>query len=51
MLEANAKVTQAALDEYLTTVADPRIFGPLRAARDGAREALTAFNKQGGPGK
>ncbi len=44
VLEVNAKVTQAALDEYLATVADPRVLGPLRAARDGAREALAAFD-------
>lgn len=44
VLEANARVTQAALDEYLATVADPRVLKPLRAARDGARDALAAFS-------
>lgn len=48
VLEANANGTQAALDEYLATVANPRVLGPLRVARDGAREALAAFNKHGG---
>jgi len=34
---------QGALDRYLTTVGDPGIINPLRAARDSAREALKNY--------
>jgi len=48
VLERNAAATQAALDEYLATVADARVLGPLKAARNGARSALAAFDAQRG---
>lgn len=50
VLARNATATQRALDDYLATIADKRVLDPLRAARDGAREALAAFN-QGGSAK
>ncbi len=43
-LEAAAVKTQDALDEYLASVADPKILKPLRAARDATRAALKAFD-------
>ena len=48
ILYKNAATTQAALDEYLAAVADPRILAPLRAARDGACGALRAFDTRDG---
>lgn len=43
ILEKAIADNQAALDDYLAAVADPRIYGPLRAARDSARAALNAL--------
>jgi len=40
---------QGALDRYLTTVGDPGIIGPLRRARDSAREALQNYREKPGP--
>lgn len=37
---------QGALDRYLTTVGDPNIINPLRAARDSAREALKNYRSK-----
>ena len=51
VLTKNATATQAALDEYLATVANPCILVPLRAARDSARDALAAFDRQQGVAK
>jgi hypothetical protein len=39
---------QGALDRYLTTVGDPGIIGPLRSARDSAREALKNYREKPG---
>ena len=49
ILERAVADSQQALDEYVTAVADPRILGPLRNARDEARAALAALDNAGGP--
>lgn len=41
-LEKVATDAQAALDDYLAAIGDPRIIEPLRAVRDNARAALEA---------
>lgn len=48
ILERAVEANQAALDDYLASVADPRILGPLRNARDEARAALAALDNFGG---
>lgn len=49
ILERSVEANQAALDDYLASVADPRILGPLRNARDEARAALAALDNAGSP--
>ena len=49
ILEKAAADNQSALDDYLASIADPRILGPLRNARDQARAALAALDNPGGP--
>jgi len=49
VLAKNAADTQAAMDDYLARIADPAVLGPLKAARDGARAALAAFDNGGAP--
>lgn len=44
LLEKAAADTQDALDEYLASIADPKILKPLRAARDATRAALAAID-------
>lgn len=44
ILERAVADSQQTIDEYVTAVADPRILGPLRAARDQARAALAALD-------
>ncbi len=48
LIEAEANA-QAALDHYLATCGDQNIYGPLRAARDAAREALKNYREKPGP--
>lgn len=50
VLAKNVADTQAALDEYVARIADPRILGSLKVSRDGARDALAAFDEQQGVG-
>lgn len=49
ILERSVEANQAALDDYVASVADPRILGPLRNARDQARAALAALDNAGSP--
>ncbi len=45
-LENSITQTQNALDDYLSSLADQTVLIPLRAARDAARAALTAFDSK-----
>ncbi len=45
-LENSITQTQNALDDYLASLADQTVLIPLRAARDAARAALTAFDSK-----
>lgn len=43
VLQEALDAAQAALDSYVTLIADPKVLGPLRSMRDTAREALDAY--------
>lgn len=45
ILRKAADDAQAAIDEYVSSLGDPGILGPLRAARDQARLALDNYRK------
>lgn len=45
VLEQGAARAQAALDDYLASVADPKVVAPLKAARDLARQALDNYRR------
>lgn len=44
LIEAAARA-QTALDEYLASVGDPNVYGPLKASRDQARLALENYRQ------